>query len=80
MYCNTFIQFRTQKPSLGHIFFINGLILVVLKQISLTQAVVDPSGKVAPPTGEVARIAIGVDPPLHPQLPDHPNLETVRPP
>ena len=40
---------------------------------------VDPSGKVAPPTGEVARIVIGVDPPLHPQLPDHPSLETVRP-
>ena len=49
-------------------------------QISLTQAMVDPSGKVAPPTGEVARIGIGVDPPLHPQLPDHPSLETIRPP
>ena len=73
MYCNTHIQFRTQKPSLG-------LILVVLKQISLTQAVVDPSGKVTPPTGEVARIGIGVDPSLHPQLLDHPSLETVRPP
>ena len=29
---------------------------------------VDPSGKVAPPTGEVARIGIRVDPPLHPQV------------
>ena len=36
---------------------------------------VDPSGKVAPPTGEVARIGIGVDPPLHSQLPDHPSLD-----
>ena len=73
MYCNTHIQFRTQKPSLG-------LILGCLKQISLTQAVVDPSGKVAPPTGEVARIGIGVDPSLHLQLLDNPSLETVRPP
>ena len=71
MYCNTHIQFRTQKPSLG-------LILGCLK-VSLTQAIVDPSGKVAPPTGEVARIGIGVDPSLHPQLLDHPSLETVRP-
>ena len=38
---------------------------------------VDPSGKVAPPTGEVARIGIGVDPPLHPQLPDHPSQATM---
>ena len=31
MYCNTYIQFRTQKPSLGRIFFINWLILGCLK-------------------------------------------------
>ena len=31
MYCNTYIQFRTQKPSLGRIFFINGLILGCLE-------------------------------------------------
>ena len=75
MYCNTHIQFRTQKPSLGFIFFINRLIWVVLKQISLTQAVVDPSGKMASPTGEVARIGIGVDTCLHPQVLDHRGLE-----
>ena len=34
----------------------------------------------APPTGEVARIGIGVDPSLHPQLLDHPSLETVTRP
>ena len=31
MYCNTHIQFRTQKPSLRLIFFINRLILGCLK-------------------------------------------------
>ena len=36
---------------------------------------VDPSGKEAPPTGEVARIGIGVDRPLRPQLPNYPSLE-----
>ena len=40
---------------------------------------VDPSGKVSSPTEEVARIGIGVDPPLHPQLPDHPSLEACFP-
>ena len=41
---------------------------------------VDPSGKVAPPTGEVASTGTGVDPPLRPQLPDHPGLEKGGPP
>ena len=48
--------------------------------LSLTQAVVDLSGKVAPPTGRVAGIEIRVDPPLRPQLLDRPSLEVVRPP
>ena len=47
---------------------------------NLTYAVVDPSGKVAPPTGEVASIGIRVDPPLRPQLPVHPGLEMGSPP
>ena len=51
-----------------------------LTPLSLTQAVVDPSGKVAPPTGRVAGIEIRVDPLLRPQLLDRPCLEMVRPP
>ena len=51
-----------------------------LTPLSLTQAVVDLSGKVAPPTGRVAGIEIRVDPPLRPQLLDRPSLEAVRPP
>ena len=51
-----------------------------LTPLSLTQVVVDLSGKVAPPTGRVAEIEIRVDPPLWPQLLDRPSLEAVRPP
>ena len=49
-----------------------------LTPLSLTQAMVDLSGRVTPPTGEVAGIGIKVDPPLRQQLPNHPSLEAVR--
>ena len=51
-----------------------------LTPLNLIQAEVDPSGRVAPPTGAVAGTGIIEDPPLCQQLLDHPSLETVRPP
>ena len=48
--------------------------------LSLTQAMVDLSGKLAPTTGRVAGIEIRVDPPLRPQQLDCPSLKAVRPP